>query len=273
MHKHFLLTVSDEQSGQYGARFANGFFQNKDQVKFTLLYIAPRTGRQENMVPVESESNTCDLALEDTVRHLVDWDFLEENLLCKVKKRMVSRSRDIISEGNRGLYDAIILGRRGTSRLEELINDSVSVKVLEGERNAPLWICRNPDPDRKHVLVCLDGSPGSLHITDHVGFILSGEPEHRVTLLHVHKGDSDSAPLFQEARQVLESHGIDEARVREKTVTSSNPAKAILAEADSGRFSAVAAGYSGKGKRGVFRLGSVCLKLFYELQGSVLWVG
>ena len=49
MHKHFLLTVSDDRSALYGARFVNAFFENKDEVKFTLLYIAPRTGQQETM--------------------------------------------------------------------------------------------------------------------------------------------------------------------------------------------------------------------------------
>ena len=272
MNKHFLLTVSDDRSALYGARFVNAFFENKDEVKFTLLYIAPRTGQQETMVPVESESNTCDLALEDTVKRLMDWDFLEENLLCKVKKRMASTSQDIITEGNRGLYDAVILGRRGISRLEELINDSVSVKLLEGKRNAPLWVCRHPEPDRKHVLVCLDGSPESLQITDHVGFILSGEPKQQITLLHVQTSDRVPENMFPDARKVLSNYGIAEDRIQERLLVSKNPAKAILSEADTGRFSVVAVGYSGEAQKNLFRIGSVGLKLYYELQGSVLWV-
>lgn len=273
MQKHFLLTVSDDRSALYGARFVNAFFSNKDQVKFTLLYIAPRTGQRETLVPVESESNTCDLALEDTVQRLMDWDFLEENLLCKVKKRMVSTSKDIITEGNRGLYDAIILGRRGTSRIEELINDSVSVKLLKGERNAPIWVCRNPETDRRNVLVCLDGSRESLHITDHVGFILADELQHQITLLHVQTSDRVPDSLFEDARQVLDNYSIARDRVQERLITSKNPAKAILTEAEKGRFSAVAVGYSGEAEKSVFRMGSVGLKLFYEMQGSVLWVG
>ncbi len=273
MQKHFLLTVSDDRSAMYGARFVNAFFSNKDLVKFTLLYVSPRTGQQQSMVPVESESNTCDLALEETVKHLMDRDFLEENLLCKVKKKMVSTSKDIIGEGNRGLYDAIILGRRGTSRLEEIINDSVSVKLLKGERNAPIWVCRNPEADRKNVLVCLDGSQESLHITDHAGFILSGEEEHQITLFHVQTRDSVPDKLFSDAKNVLANYGIAQERVQEKVLASKNPAKAILSEADTGRFSAVAVGYSGEAQKSVFRMGSVGLKLFYEMQGSVLWVG
>ncbi|MFW6055062.1 MAG: universal stress protein [Thermodesulfobacteriota bacterium] len=273
MHKHFLLTVSDDRSALFGVGFVNGFFKNKEQIKFTLLYIAPRTGRQDTMVPVASESDTCDLVLEETVKRLIDWGFPEENLLCKVKKRMVSTSRDIITEDNRGIYDAVILGRRGVSRLEELISDSVSIQILEQERSAPLWICRHPQPDRQNVLICLDGSQESLHVTDHAGFVLSGEESHRLTLLNIRQNSADPGSLFQEARQVLANHDISAGRIEEKVLESRNPAKAILAEADKGRYSAVAAGYSGQGRKGLFRLGSVSLKLFYEIQGSALWIG
>ncbi|MCF8038352.1 MAG: universal stress protein [Desulfohalobiaceae bacterium] len=273
MHRHFLLTVSDDRSALFGVRFVNAFFKNKDKIKFTLLYIAPRTGRQDTMVPVASESDTCDLVLQETVKRLIDWDFPEENLLCKVKKRMVSTSKDIIAEDNKGLYDAVILGRRGVSRLEELISDSVSIQMLEQERSAPLWICRHPDPKRQNVLICLDGSQESLHITDHAGFVLAGEDSHSLTLLNVRQDSVDPDPLFQEARQVLANYDISGDRIKQKVLDSQNPAKAILAEADKGHYSAVAVGYSGLGKKGLFKLGSVSLKLFYEIQGSALWIG
>jgi nucleotide-binding universal stress UspA family protein len=204
---------------------------------------------------------------------LITSGFLEENIFCKVKRRMLSAAKDIIHEGNHGLYDAVVLGRRGIGRLEELINDSVSIRVLEEKRTSPIWVCRKIDPDRQHVLVCVDGSQESLRMVDHVGFFLSGEEQHKVTLLHVAQEPVDTQMIFRQAMEALEENDVSPSRVQSKVVESSNVAGAIKSEAEAGRFSAVAMGFTGKGRRGVFTIGSVSTKLCYEVTGSALWIG
>ncbi len=268
MQKHLLLTVSDDPSALFGVRFVNSFFQNKEEVKFTVLYIVP-SGEK---IPAGGV-DTCDLALEKSMHSLINAGFMQEHIFCKIRKRMLSAASDIISEGNKGLYDAIVLGRRGISRLEELINDSVSIRVLEEKRKSPIWICRHIDPDRKNVLVCVDGSQESLRVVDHVGFILAAEEQHNVTLLHVAQEPTDTEMIFRQSMEVLEENGISPSRVGSKVVESSNVAGTIESEAQAGRFSAVAVGYTGKGKRGVFSIGSVSTRLCYEMSGSALWIG
>jgi len=272
MQKNLLLTVSDDPSALFGVRFVNVFFQNKDQIKFTLFFIAPAGQRFSSSVP-DTEGDTCSLALEKSMHSLINGGFLQEHILCKIKKRTVSTAKDIITEGNKGLYDAIILGRRGISRLEELINDSVSIKVLEGKRKSPIWICRQIDPNRKNVLVCLDGSQEALRMVDHAGFFLSGQSEHKITLLHVHQESTDPGMIFQQAINTLKEHDIDESRVESKVLKSSNVASMIEKEAHAGMFSVVAVGYTGTSKRGVLTIGSVATQLCYNLTGSALWIG
>jgi len=273
MQKHLLLTISDDPSALFGARFVNSFFQNKDQIKFTLLYIIPQTAKHTEITPPrEEEDNTCDLALEGAMSSLMSSGFMSEHVYCKVKKRMVSKAKDIIAEGNRGLYDAIVLGRRGISRLEELFNDSVSIQVLEANRKVPIWICRQPEADRRNVLVGVDGSEESMRAVDHAGFFLADEAQHTVTLLHIDQGESPPGTVFQEARKRLEEHAIADSRITEKAIESSNPAAAIAEEANAGAFSAVVVGYTGKGRRGLFTIGSVATKLAYDLTGSALWI-
>ena len=42
MEKHLLLTVSEQQSGNYGVQFVGHFFSNKKDIKLTLFYAAPK---------------------------------------------------------------------------------------------------------------------------------------------------------------------------------------------------------------------------------------
>lgn len=269
MQKHLLLTVGDDPSALYGVRFVNAFFKNKDQIKFTVLYIAPR-GQKDSK---SADSEACDLALEKAMNSLISSGFLQEQIFCKIKERMLSAAKDIIKEGNKGHYDALVLGRRGIGRLEELISDSVSIRVLEEKRKSPIWVCRNIDSNRKNVLVCVDGSQESLRMVDHVGFFLSDQEDQNLTLLHIKQESLDTDTLFGQAMENLKEHGIDESRVKPKVVESSNIASTIESEANAGKFSAIAVGYTGKGKRGVFTIGSVSTKLCYEVSGSALWIG
>lgn len=274
MHKHLLMTFSDDPSALFGLQFVGAFFQNKAEIKFTLLYIAPRTSTVSSQPSPNQDEPVCDLALETARQRLMTAGFAEENLLCKVKKRSVSTAKDIIREGNLGLYDAVILGRRGISRLEELINDSVSMRALDEDRISPLWVCRKPELDRKNVLICIDGSEPSLHIADHVGYVLKGQPGHDVTLFSVvKKGANGFDEAFERAQKALTDNGFPEKQIHSRTQASSDPAGAIEKEARAGRYAAVAVGHSGENKEGFFSIGSVSKKLCYTLSGATLMIG
>ena len=272
MQKHILLTVSDDPSSLYGVKFVNAFFKNKDMVRFTLFFIAPRSGRDVEFELDQHVSEACDLALETARQRLLLAGFLEENLLCKIKKRSMSKVKDIIHEANRGLYDAVVLGRRGISRLEELINDSVSMRVLEQERKSPIWICRQADPGRRNVLLCVDGSEPALHIADHVGFMLRNEDSHSITLLHVSPYGNQGDDTLERAEQELIKNGIAPERIQRQSAAGSKADQVILKQADAGQYAVVAAGYAEKTKEGIFRMGSTSKKLAYSLKGAALWL-
>ncbi|MDZ7760399.1 MAG: universal stress protein [Desulfovermiculus sp.] len=272
MHKHILLTISDDPGKLYGVKFVNEFFKNKDTVRFTLFFIAPRTGRDVEFELDQHVEETCDLALETARQRLIRGGFGEENILCKIKKQSMSKVKDIIHEANRGLYDALVLGRRGISRLEELINDSVSMRALEQERKSPIWICREPDPGRRNVLLCVDGSEPSLHIADHIGFMLKNEDSHAITLFHVSSQGSKGEEILGQAQDELIKNGIASERISTKYAAGNNPEQVIVQEATAGKYAVVAAGYAEKPKSGLFRLGSTSKKLAYNLQGAALWL-
>ena len=280
MDKHLLITVSDSPSSIDGARFVSSFFRDKSRIKLTLVHVAPAKGQDSGFADREPTERECKLledeALQSAGRFLQQNGFSAENTLCQYRSKAVSTAKDILREADRGKYDAVVLGRRGTTRLEELLGSSVSMQVLEKERNAPIWICRRIESDRTGVLLCLDGSESSLAMADHVGFMLEGAQEHGVTLFHVpDKTSGASGEIFSRAREALLQNGMDASRIGERSGSGRNVAKAIQKEAQEGSYAVVAVGYSGTGKQGVRSqsgVGSVSKKLCYDLKSHSLWI-
>jgi len=214
-------------------------------------------------------------ALEEVRKSLIKSGFDEERIVTKVRFRMISKVDDIIQEGSQGLYDAVVLGRRGLSRLEEVFDESVSSGILQKTYDFPFWLCRVPDLKRKNVLLCTDGSKPSYRIADHVGFILSSDDKHRVTILQIKKDrkDRNTEKIFEAVKEHLAKNGFPGERIDAKVIEDSNPAKAILKEADQGEYAVVAAGWTGRGKGILKHLfsGSNSYTLFRELERAALW--
>jgi len=288
MEKHLLITVSEQQSKLYGARFVGNLFSSKKDIKLTLYYTVPRgpqvwTGERDHESVHEAEiqakknKNRGHKALRAAQDELMNMGFEEKQIETRLQLRMFSTAKDIIQEGAEGLYDAVVLGRRGLSRLEEAFDESVSKSVLGEKSNFPIWICRKPDPERKGVLVCVDGSEASKRIVDHVGFMLAKEKEHHVTLISVSnsaKKKEDLESVLSDAKESLVKNGFLPEITKTRVLKDSNVAKAILREADNGRYSAVAVGRTGAGKGilGKIFMGSVSTRLFRELEKSALWL-
>jgi len=289
MEKHFLVTVSEQMSTLYGVRFVGNFFMNKEKKKITLFYTTPKTSAiwkgertVEGLVEWESQARDYEAkgkkALESAKKELVRLGFKNDSIATKLQMRRHSKVMEIIQEGEKGLYDALVLGRRGLTWLEEAFDDSVSKELLEKKVNFPIWICRKPDPARKNILVCVDGSDAAYRMVDHVGFIMSQETKQEVTLLTIRKKGAkvsdDSENILSKSREYLKRNGFPVEMVRDKVVESNQPAEAILKEAKQGHFGAVAVGRTGAGRGFIKKafIGSVSDKLFRELEGAVLWI-
>ena len=91
------------------------------------------------------------------------------NTSVKLSQRGVAA--DIIHEACHGLYDALLIGRRGVSKIEEMIVGSVSATVAERCYQMPIWVVDGKVNSRKFMLP-VDSSFNSLKAADHLGFIL-----------------------------------------------------------------------------------------------------
>lgn len=286
MDRHILLTISDDYSSLHAVRFCAGFFSRNQDLNVTLLFVAPnpKAGLTEaeiiqdygNLNRREAQTRSlAQAALDKAAELLATKHFPKANIHKKITFKQLGTANDIIQEGISGMYDAIALGRRGLSRLEELIDESVSKQVFSTPMDIPLWICRSHEKPLPGVLLCTDGSPASLRCADHVGFMLKDEPEHDITLLHVVSHASSAVP--QEAlaatRRMLEENGIAHDRIRQKIVEGTNAHETILKVAREDGYGVLAMGRTGRGEtRSLHLLGSVSLHLLKHLEDTAMWI-
>jgi len=287
MEKHLLLTVSEQKGSLHGARFLAAFFRKKEEVKLTLFYTVPRppavwSGEKTHDKVVEQEDMArkgaakAKKAIQEARAEVVSLGFPEENVQSKAQKRQFSRAKDILEEGERGLYDAIVLGKRGLNWFEEAFDGSVTKELLESRQNCPIWICRRPDPERKGVLLCLDGTETSYRMADHVGFILGNEEPHPVKILVIKGRSMKESPdaIIAKGKDLLSKQKVPNVRVTASAIEASNTAKAIHREAEEGRYAVVAVGRAGADRSILDKvfMGSVSMSLFREIENAALWV-
>jgi hypothetical protein len=113
---------------------------------------------------------------------------------------------------------------------------------------------------------------------DHAGFILAHASHHAITLLTISKnwkiGNQVPEKVFSTGTKILVDGGLSTGRIHTRVINDASPDKAILKEADKGKFAAVAVGRTGEGKGMLQKLfvGSVSDSLFQDLKGSALWL-
>jgi len=106
-----------------------------------------------------------------------------ENVSHEVVLSRGSIAQEILQRARTGLYDALVIGRRGLSKIEELFMGSVSATVLGKCHDVPVWIVDKSVESRK-ILVPVDGSFHSLLAVDHLAHMIHDNPGVEITLFH-----------------------------------------------------------------------------------------
>lgn len=290
MEKHFLMAVSGDRSASYNLRFVKNFFSDLCDISLTLFYVAPRPPNWDFDVVLQPEQAA--LAEFEAVRKAREhealqkaWEWITyracdpEKVHRKVVHSMAGTVHEIIHEAKKGLYDAVIMGRRGLSWFEELVEDSVSHQILWKDIDFPIWICRRPDgKERSGVLLCVDETAPARRVADHVGFILGEKERHKVTLFHVGQDSISMTPkvrrILDDAREALTYNNFPEELIEIKIVKAPDVADAIVREAHDGDYAAVACGRTldHPTAMGALIPTSVTTKLLRKLTDCALWI-
>jgi hypothetical protein len=290
MSKHFLVTVSRDTQNLFGVQFLCSFFNEQVDHKVTLLHIcrldhsdmnktlmemwaAPRRKAADHISP---EAERC---LAKAKELLSRSKMGIDQLLEKTVLERYGKVKDILSEGSKGLYDAIVLGRRAAYALQWVFEkpaDALAHALIRDTSfSSPVWICPEPEPNRKDVLLCVDGSENSMRAVDHVGYILSDQPQHQVTLFYVENGNGlRPQEIFTKATTILHEHQIGNDRIKKKATWGFGAVNPILGECARGGFAAVAVGLHGQEASRLKSLnlaGGTTAKLISKIESTALW--
>ena len=166
-----------------------------------------------------------------------------------------SIAADILQKAQAGMFDALIIGRRGVGKIEELFMGSVSASVLSKCRDVPVWIVDKQVKSAK-FLVPVDGSFHSLKAVDHLGYMLAGHAGAEITLFHssalfAARASVEPADFYEHwgrewcekylqgedsvqlaPRQLLIEAGVDPARIHwQHALKGIEPARQIIRQA------------------------------------------
>jgi len=233
--------------------------------------------------------------LKQAVERLHRNGIAPDQVSTEVKISAASPAVEILSHARKGLFDALVIGRRGVSKLEELIMGSVSCTVFEKCHDVPIWIVDGQVDSRK-FLIPVDGSHFTLQAVDHLCFILKDNPYAEVTLFHSsamfaqrqelgmnycnrflshdwcksHRNDKEF--YFLAPRQMLINSGFPPDRIhRLETKAGMYPSRQIVRQAVIDDFGTIVMGRRSKEiKKGVF--GSVTEKVVAMSVNAAVWI-
>ncbi len=291
MNKHFLVTISNDIEHLYGIRFICSFFKEISEHHLTLIHIYRQDSSGMSNALSEMWASPDDKiegnltvgakrAIDKAIAILGKRKMSIDQVITKTVAERYGKVKDILNEGSKGLYDAIVLGRRASYTLQWVFErpaDELAQFIIKDTHcTTPVWICPEIEPGRKNVLLCIGGSEAAYRAADHVGHILSNQDQHTVTLFTVSNAiGAEPGDVFRRAEAILHENGISRERIHKKSGWGISIPGTILSEAKQGGYAAVAVGLHGKAGNGLMQdfnlVGGTTSRLINRLEKTALW--
>ena len=197
MERSVLIAVDGSHNSIHPARHIARIFGQVPDFKAVLLHVIkapPPYLVQEAKTDAKALSRLKQMQAKVKKEAQKVLDKAEEEMIragmpaARIQKKSIPMTtglaKDIVFEAQNGLYDAVVVGRRGLGLVQEMLIGSVSQQVLDLAKTVPVWVV-DGEPVGHKVLIALDGSEDSFRAVDHVGFVLAGHPEAHIHLVHV----------------------------------------------------------------------------------------
>jgi nucleotide-binding universal stress UspA family protein len=308
MQKKILLSVDSSTPSRQAVDYAgrmNGLIQG---LTVTLCHIQPpisqflldeakRSGRaQVELNKIAARNAEASRGLLANYREmLIRAGLAEQSVELATRPRHQGLAKDILDYAQNGLFDAILVGRRGLSNVQQLFMGSVSAHLIENSPVIPVWLV-DGDVRSTRVMAAVDGSESALRAVDHMAFMLSGNPQVRFCFFHVtpllkeyceiHFDAERGAGLetliaqgdqrcmddfFHAALAKLRDAGFREEQIETRTATTLlSVGETILTAAREGGFGAIVMGRRGMNKS--FFGGKVSYSVSHKLSDAALWL-
>jgi nucleotide-binding universal stress UspA family protein len=307
VEKKILLAVDGSIHSKHAVHYAVRMSSVVRDFTCTLLHIQPclsqflldeaRTdfkAKAELKKVIRRNAEDAQSMLEKYKAQMVRMGIADKRIDVVTQPRLLGLARDILQRAQEGLYDGIVVGRRGLSRVQKAFMGSVTAKLAEHSRVIPVWIV-DGDVTSTRILMAVDGSECSLRAVDHLSFMVGQNPNVTVTLFHVvprfrdccvidfdeketdvqqvlAQGDKRCIDRFYtHAQKKFREGGIQEKQIEIKvTKRAMNVGKAILDEARKGNYGTVVVGRRGASK--AFFMGSVSRYVLDRISNRALWL-
>lgn len=282
MDRKILVAVDGSVHSSHALHYIGQLYNNLPGIHVHLLTIVPlsASAAARDCLDEAELLNTISPAARNTllsqkkyvqnaVEHLVRSGIPTAQISSSVQPARMGICHDILQEARKGHFDALVIGRRGIGKIEELFMGSVSSAILEKCHDIPLWIIDGKVNSCK-FLVPIDGTFNSLNAIDHLAYMLAENPCAEVTLFHSsallasradvnpeefyekwgkdwcdeHLRRPDS--LFHAPRQLLKESGFPEERIFWlETFKGIDPSRQILRQALVDDFGTIVIGRRG----------------------------
>ncbi len=234
--------------------------------------------------------------MEDAKDILAQYHIGEENLGFLVRPRMTELAREflLMEEGN--MYDAIVLGRRGMSRIEQLFLGSLTNSVLQLAKKITICVVDGKIKSKK-LLLPIDGSPNSRRALNNAAWLLTVSEFTEVAILYVltpffpkeikekspesekieaslrNPLAKDAEELLANAKKTLEKEGVPADSIKTHLETKSTGiAGTILKFAKNQNYNSIMIGRRGISRTKQFLFGGVSNKIIQQVQDMAVWV-
>ena len=302
-----LVAVDGSSQAMDAIRYVAGFFppMHTDVVLFhaaaevpeAFLDLAGVSDVEAETFPVEAWARRSQEDIGEFMEKgrevLMQAGFPKKRVIGKIQRRRIGIARDILQEAERG-YAAVVVGRSGMSDLKDVVVGSVAHKVVSKLHAVPVAVVGgHPEPQK--VLICFDGSEGSMKGVDFVCSMLPGK-ERVITLcllvrsLGIHAGpelifsvDHETAwlrsissrlePSFPEAESRIIDAGFHPDHVFIRILENiRSRAEGIRSVAESGGFGTIVMGRRGRSVVSEFTMGRVTRKVLHMAPRQAVWI-
>jgi nucleotide-binding universal stress UspA family protein len=308
MDKKILLAVDDSLQSKYAVKYAVAISSTVKDLYYVLFHVQPMVSHylldeaqksQKARAELDKVNKKNDASarkiLEQYQNNMVRMGIDKSRTEIVTQPRTLGLAKDIIDFAHVGRYDAIAVGSRKMTGLKKVFMGSVSANLLEHSEYIPVWIVDGEVTSDK-IMVAVDGSESSIRAVDHISFMLMGNTNVEITLLHVmskarefYEDSLDEEPsteledlvtscdkkridqFYALALKKFKEAGISENQIEILTVEQRNrPGRVIIETAAKGKFGTVVIGRRGINKS--FFTGSVSHHVINKISGCVLWV-
>ncbi|CAN2044008.1 UspA domain-containing protein [Candidatus Magnetomoraceae bacterium gMMP-1] len=308
MQKKIMLAVDDSIHSKNAIKYAVKISSVVKNLSYTLFHVQPGISQflledaQYNIKTkvkvkkiIDKNTEHSEQLLEKHKKRMVRMGIDEEHIEIATIPRSLGLAKDTLEFVQKGLYDAVVVGRRGLTRTQQAFIGSVTSKLVEHCKTIPVWVV-DGEIKSNRIMLAVDGSESAFQAVDHLSFMIGENPEIKITLFHVMPRltdyceisfDQKEADNLQEfisqgdkkcinnfyahAKKSFKDYGIKDDQIEIKAVERTmNIGKAIVDEAKNGNYGTVVIGRRGTNK--AFFMGSVSKYVLDKTSDKTIWL-